>query len=426
VESARASIGPGSDPTADRAAAAVQTAARASYGRLVALLSARDGDIAASEDALSEAFAQALTHWPRSGVPAKPDAWLLTVARNRLRNRFRHDKVTADAMSELLQRLEERAQVAAEIPDKRLALMFVCAHPAIQPELRTPLMLQTILGLDAGQIASAFLIAPAAMGQRLSRAKAKIKAAGIPFAVPDLEALPERLDDVLSAIYAAFGTSWNGVVGADEGHASLAEEAIFLARLVVSLLPDAPEASGLLALMLYSHARRQARFDDAGRFIPLKDQDPSRWSSAAIIEAEGWLVRASEAGRFGRFQCEAAIQSVHVQAPITGATNHQAIRALHEMLLQHRPSIGAFVSYAAALLAMGEAHAAATVLESLAPDDVASYQPFWVTLSAVLQARGEAAAADAARARAIGLREHPAIRAFLLNSPATTPDPPAA
>jgi RNA polymerase sigma-70 factor (ECF subfamily) len=186
MESARASIALGSDPPADKAAAAVQTAARASYGRLIALLSARDGDIAASEDALSEAFAQALTHWPRSGVPASPDAWLLTVARNRLRNRFRHDTVKADAMGEVLLRLEERAQASAGIPDQRLALMFVCAHPAIQPELRTPLMLQTILGLDAGRIASAFLIAPAAMGQRLSRAKAKIKAAGIAFAVPDL------------------------------------------------------------------------------------------------------------------------------------------------------------------------------------------------------------------------------------------------
>jgi RNA polymerase sigma-70 factor, ECF subfamily len=393
---------------------AITASARGSYGRLVAMLAARDGNIAGSEDALSEAFAAALRTWRQSGVPANPDAWLLTVARNRLANQHRHEGVKLAQINELLSRLEERSEGTDPIPDRRLALMFVCAHPAIQEDMRTPLMLQTILGLDAARIGSAFLVSPTTMGQRLVRAKAKIKTAGIGFNIPDLELLPERLEDVLSAIYVAFGTSWDGVAGADDGDSSLAAEAIFLARVVVGLLPDEPEALGLLSLMLYIDSRAEARWGPDGAFIPLKAQDPASWSREKIIEAEGLLVRASAIGRFGRFQCEAAIQSVHVQAPLTGHTNWSAVKSLHEMLVQQRPSVGAFVSYSGVLLSMGSAGLALEVLKSLPEEEVATYQPFWVTLAAALEASGDDVAGEAARARALGLTENAAIRAFLL------------
>lgn len=393
---------------------AVVAAARASFGRLIALLAARDGDLAASEDALSEAFAAALKVWPTRGIPANPDAWLLTTARNRLINAHRHEAVKARGMDEILRRMDAPSAAQEPIPDKRLALMFVCAHPAIQEDIRTPLMLQTILGLDAGRIASAFLISPTTMGQRLVRAKAKIKAAGIGFKVPDLDALPERLEDVLSAIYAAFGASFDAVPGSDDSNMSLAEEAIFLARVLVSLMPQEPEALGLLALMLYVDARKAARWGPDGAFVPLKDQDATLWERAKIVEAEDLLVRASKLNRLGRFQIEAAIQSIHVQAPITGTTNWAALRSFHELLLTQRPSIGAFVSYAAVLQAMGQGRSALEVLSSLDASDVSTYQPFWVTLAAAHRACGEEEAAARAMERAIGLTENPRVRAFLL------------
>jgi RNA polymerase sigma-70 factor, ECF subfamily len=397
----------------DRTQTVIEASARASYGRLVALLAARDGDIAASEDALSEAFAAALTAWPKGGVPDNPDAWLLTVARNRLANRHRHEGVKLSLTGEFLLRLEERSSSGETMPDKRLALMFVCAHPAIQEDMRTPLMLQTVLGLDAARIAAAFLVSPTTMGQRLVRAKSKIKAAGIGFALPELEALPSRLDDVLQAIYAAFNTSWEGTADRDGGSIELADEAIFLARMIVSLLPNEPEALGLLALLLHCDARRAARLGPSGQFIPLKQQDGKLWSRDKIIEAEGYLVQASRMARFGRFQCEAAIQSVHAQAAITRKTNWVALKALYELLLHHRPSIGGFVSYGAVLLAMEQTTQALDVLASLDQGDVASYQPYWVTLAAARDASGDTTQAEIARQHAISLTNNPSVRAFL-------------
>lgn len=397
----------------DDVAETVVERARASYGRLIALLSARDGDIAASEDALSEAFAAALRAWPRTGIPANPDAWLLTTARNQLRNAYRHETVKLKAIDEILIRMDASDAKPATIPDMRLALMFVCAHPAIQEDMRTPLMLQTILGLDAGQIGSAFLVSPTTMGQRLVRAKAKIKLAGIGFALPDRDVMAERLDDVLSAIYAAFGTVWDGVDGDGGGQPSLAGEAIFLARLIVSLLPGEPEALGLLALMLYIEARRPARAGPDGAFIPLREQDARLWRRDLILEAEAILTHAGALGRVGRFQLEAAIQSVHVQTPVTGSVNWAALRSLHELLLQHRPSIGAFVSYAAVLLGMGLVEAAREVLDSLEPSDVAHYQPYWVTRHAVLAATQDGEA-EAALKRAVSLTRSASVCAYLL------------
>ena len=238
---------------------AAETAARASYGRLLAVMAARSRDIAASEDALSEAFLAALRTWPGSGVPANPDAWLLTAARNSLKNMARHQGVIDASALDLALLQDEATTESHVVPDDRLKLLFVCAHSAIDTSVRTPLMLQTVLGLDAAQIGAAFLVAPATMGQRLVRAKAKIKDAGLRFELPTVEDMPERLEDVLNAIYAAYGTSWDAVAGADTGCPDLGEEALFLSRLLVALLPAEPEARGLLALMLYCESRRAAR-----------------------------------------------------------------------------------------------------------------------------------------------------------------------
>lgn len=270
------------------------------------------------------------------------------------------------AVEALLLRADERAEAEGwSTRDERLALLFVCAHPAIDEGVRTPLMLQTVLGLDAQRIGSAFLVAPSTMGQRLVRAKAKIKEGGLRFEVPDASQLAERLDDVLRSVYVAYGAGWDDL----SGGRGLSEEALFLGRTLLGLLPEEPEVKGLLALMLYCEARRGARLDDAGLFVPLAQQDPGRWSRPLIVEAEGLLSQAATAQRFGRFQCEAAIQSVHAQRAITGVTQHQALRVLYDLLLSRVPSMGVAVARAAALLEAGDLQGAAPALDSLDAED---------------------------------------------------------
>ena len=218
-----------------------EAVARAAYGRLVAYLSARSRDVAAAEDALAEAFAAALRVWPQSGVPDRPEAWLFTAARRQLIQAGRHRAVQTAAEPVLMLLAEERHEREPDsLPDRRLELMFACAHPAIDPAARAPLMLQAVLGLDAAHIASAFLVAPATMGQRLVRAKARIRDAGIAFVVPETNELPERLDAVLEAIYAAYGSGWEDAAGTDARRKGLTAEAIWLARLLATLLPPSP------------------------------------------------------------------------------------------------------------------------------------------------------------------------------------------
>lgn len=403
----------GASPSAAKAA---ESAARASYGRLLAILAARSRDIAASEDALSEAFLSALRSWPASGVPDQPDAWLMAAARNQLKNLARHQAVVDASALDLALLHDETAPDPGALPDDRLKLLFVCAHPAIDEGVRTPLMLQTVLGLDAAQIGAAFLVAPATMGQRLVRAKAKIKDARLRFEVPGAEDMPERLGDVLNAVYAAYGASWDAVPGADTGARDLADEALFLGRLLVALLPGEPEARGLLALMLYCESRRAARRGVDGSFVPLKDQDARLWSREMIIEAERQLTAASHAGVFGRFQCEAAIQSVHAQRPIAGRTNHAALATLYSLLAERCPSVGVLVAQAASQVEAGEPQYALAVLGRLQAAEVRSYQPYWVTLAHALAATGDRPAAQRAMQAAMGLTEDAAVRAFLAGS----------
>ncbi len=398
-------------------ARAVEQAARNSYGRLLAFLAARSRDVAAAEDALAEAFHAALENWPRDGVPQKPEAWLLTAARRRLIDSVRHAQVQIAAMPDLLaiaDEAQERVDEDDTFPDERLKLLFVCAHPAIDANVRTPLMLQTVLGLDAARIASAFLVKPSAMGQRLSRAKIKIRDAGIAFEIPRRDELPTRLDAVLQTIYAAYGSGWDDLAGADPRRKDLDREALELGRLLLRLLPEEPEAKGLLALMLYCESRRGARRSVAGDYVPLSQQDTARWSRPMISEAGRLLRDAERAAHIGRFQLEAAIQSVHAQRARSGRTDWESIALLYEGLVQLAPTIGAQVGRAAAMAEARDAASGLALLQAIPSEIVADYQPYWALAAHLFKRLHRDDEAAAAYERAIGLCEDPAMRAFLM------------
>ena len=394
----------------------IERVARESYGRLVAYLSSHTRDVASAEDALSNALVRALTTWPRDGVPQNPEAWLLTTARHSLIDHVRHQQVAEASESTLLLLSEDSKQMtlSTEFPDERLKLLFVCTHPAIDPAMHTPLMLQTVLGLDAARIAHAFLVSPTTMGQRLVRAKTKIRDAGIQFEVPQERELPQRLDAVLEAIYAAFGIGWDDMAGVDQHGRDLAEEAIWLARVLLQLMPREAEVHGLLALMLHCEARRAARRGPDGRYVPLSEQDPQQWSLPLIEEAERHLAEASSRGRTGRFQLEAAIQSVHAERARSGRTEWVAITLFYEQLIRISPTLGTRTGYAAAVGEARGPEAGLAVLDAIDPDDVSAYQPYWAVRAHLLQRLGKTSEAADAFDRAIGLAEDPAVRQFLL------------
>ena len=394
----------------------VERVARESYGRLVAYLSVHTQDLAGAEDALSEALLKALVVWPRDGVPQNPEAWLLTTARHSLIDFFRHQRVVLDSEPNLLLLTQNSAEDALEtnFPDERLKLLFVCAHPAIDPTMHTPLMLQSVLGLDAVRIAGAFLVSPKTMGQRLVRAKTKIRDGGIRFAVPEKRELPQRLDAVLEAIYAAFGIGWDDMAGADQRGRDLAEEAIWLGRVLLEQMPSEPEIQGLVALMLHCEARRTARRDRDGRYIPLSEQDPKLWSLALLEEAERHLAEAVKFGRPGCFQLEAAIQSVHAERVRGGRVKWKAIAQFYAQLIRISPTIGRRTGYAAAFAEANGAEQGLVVLDSIDRDAVSVYQPYWAVRAHLLQRLGRTAEASDAYDRAIGLAEDPAVREFLL------------
>lgn len=388
-------------------------AARESYGKLLAILASRTRDVAAAEDALADAFAAAIAQWPRDGVPSNPVGWLLTVAR-RSAGHAAARRQTADRNVAMVQMLTDEHENASpdEFGDERLKLMFACTHPAIATDAQAPLMLQTVLGLDAARIAASFLVAPASMGQRLVRAKRRIRDAGIAFAIPEAEGVPERLSAVLSAIYAAYGTAWDDVAGADPRLAGLADEAIWLARLTVRLAPDEPEALGLLAMMLHCEARRAARRGPDGAFVALRDQDVALWSRDMMAEAEAALRAAARMARPGRFQTEAAIQSLHAQQRITGERLHGPLAQLYDVLAQFAPTTGVLVARAVALAENGEADAALSQLDAITGAE--TYQPWWAARARILWLSGKEAAAREAASRAAGLSSDPGIRCFLL------------
>lgn len=432
----------------DRETAEVRAArvARTSYGRLVALLAARTRDIAAAEDALADAFERALRRWPVDGVPDNPEAWLLTVARNRDRDRLRSAErrrttsYDADAAPDAFAtaapaglagapagRTAGRSGAGAAdalddidgvdidpdaIPDRRLALLFVCAHPAIDRTVRTPLMLQAVLGFRADQIATAFAVPAPTMAQRLVRAKRRIRDAGIPFAVPDRAAVPGRLREVREAVYGAFAIDWNGVAGATERDA-LGNEALLLAETLAELVPDDPESLGLAALVCLSLARAPARLDAGGALVPLDEQDPARWSAALIDRGERHLQRAQLLGRIDRFQVEAAIQSVHCARRTTGRTDWAALRTLHTALADVAPTLGSSVSLAVVVGETDGPAAGLAVLDGLDGPHAARFQPAWAARAHLLARAGDTAGARAAYDRAISLTTDPPARAHL-------------
>jgi predicted RNA polymerase sigma factor len=407
-------VGTGPGVTQD-AAARAEELARAAYGRLLAILAARDGDIESAEDCLAEAFAQALRTWPETGVPNSPEAWLLTVARN-----HGHDlrRSAAHRLNEPLDDLDQAGALSVvqeldpdAIPDRRLALLFVCAHPAIDPAARTPLMLQAVLGFDAEQIGRAFAIPATAMAQRLVRAKRRIRDAKIPFVVPDRGQMPARLTPVLEAIYGAYAIDFPLVAGT-EPRDSLAAEAHYLATTLAELLPEEAEALGLAALISLSLARYPAR-GTVDEFVPLDEQDPSLWDAGLMASGEQYLRRARALDRMGRFQIEAAIQSVHCARVTSGETDWRALLTLHTALLSFAPTLGVRVAHAAAVGRVEGPDAGLEALDAIGDESASRFQPAWATRAHMLAAAGHAEEAARAYERAISLTTNGAVRRYL-------------
>ena len=413
--------GTASDPAAHQA----EKAARESYGRLLSLVASRSGDLAGAEDALADAFAAALTLWPERGVPHNPQAWLLTVARHRqldvLRSAAARTRVALD--EEEIEAMFLVETDPDEIPDQRLKLLFVCAHPAIDAAVRAPLMMQTVLGLQAQDIARAFLVPAATMAQRLVRAKRKIRDARIPFALPGRSDMPERLEAVLEAIYGAYAVGWDlageatdaedSNVGFDQPAEDLANEARYLADLLVRLLPDNPEVLGLASSLALSSARRGARVGPEGEYVALDAQDTARWDRQMIDWGERLLRRAHSQGAMGRFQLEAAIQSVHIARQHSGVTDWASLALLYEGLVRLAPSVGALVARATAL---GYAHSAALGLAAWDQIDATlrdGFQPAWAARAELLAMAGRRQEALLALDRAMAMAKGPRVRGEL-------------
>lgn len=383
--------------------------ARHSYGRLLAVLAAPTRDIAAAEDALADALERALARWPDDGIPANPEGWLLTVARNRLRDVW---KSSGYRMTEPLSEIDDASTPLDDdmpaIPDRRLELMLVCAHPAIAPNIRTPLMLQSVLGVEAAAIATAFAVEPAAMAQRLVRAKKRIREAGIPFVLPERDDLEKRLPAVLEAVYGAYAIDWQ-LAPQGAPIESLSAEALHLALVLAELLPEEPEVLGLAALVSLSEARRPARRTTDGVFIPLDEQDTGLWDSVLISRGENLLRRAHGYGRPGRFQYEAAIQSAHCTRATQGKVDLGALRKLHRALLRVAPSLGAAVASAAVDGEIDGPDEGLRALDAIDDPAIERFQPAWATRAHLLAQAGRAPEAADAYRRAIELTADPGV-----------------
>jgi RNA polymerase sigma-70 factor (ECF subfamily) len=389
--------------------AAVQVA-RQSYGALLARLAARTGDIALAEDALGSALEEALRRWPADGVPANPDGWILTVARNRQRDSWK------SAAHRARRPLEHAEHLPTGIPgpddldvdavgERRLELMLVCAHPAIDPGVRSPLMLQAVLGLEAAHVARVFAVPPATMAQRLVRAKKRIRTARVPFVVPDRSVLAERLPAVLEAIYGCLAASWDDDATATD---SLAGEAQYLAVTLAALLEDDSEAWALAALTTYALSRAVPSHE---RYAPLDQRDPAEWNVDLVAEAESYLRRAVGEGPPGRFALEASISAVHADRIRTGVLDLAALRVLYEALLIVAPTLGARVAHASVVGRVDGPESGLDLLDAL---DEPGFQPWHAARADLLTRSGRTDEARLAYHRASGLTDDPRLRSFLL------------
>ena len=392
----------------------IESAARKSYGKLLAALSSRFRDIEACEDALSEAFKSASEHWVRGFVPENPEAWLYRAAINKLIDSKRKDKrSTSRAETIALLDAERSEQKRGLFPDERLKLLFVCCHPSIDEAVRTPLMLQTVLGMESAIIASAFLISPSAMMKKLVRAKQKIKLAKIAFQIPEIDQLPSRLGFVAESIFALYGKAWDSLGSPVPNSTELGDEAIYLAELLVDLLPEEPEPKGLLAMILFCESRKRARRSREGAYILLDEQNVDDWNSEQFARAESLLSEAFLSKKMGRFQMEAAIQSAHGARILHKLMNWREIYTLYQGLIAHAPTIGAFVCRANALAEIEGASEGLNALDQLPRELTVSYQPYWALRALLLSKLQKTSEAGSAYEIAIGLSQDQSVRLFL-------------
>lgn len=380
---------------------------RADRGRLLSILASGLRDLTLAEEVLQEAAVSALAHWGRAGLPAQPAGWLLQVARRKAIDRLRgaaRDSRSGQALAVLA--ADEAAPDPQAIPDERLRLIFACCHPALEPKWRVALTLRTVCGLTTPDIARAFLDAEPTMGQRISRAKAKIAAAGIPFAVPEAEDWPERLDAVLTTVYLIFTTGY--VAGPDEPR-DLCREAEYLIRLIDRLRPDDPEIEGALAMMLLTAARRAARIGPDGASLPPAEQDRALWDAARLAEGRAILARAVARRQPGPFQIKAAIADCQMADP---APDWPQIAALYGALLRFEPTPVVRLNAAVALAEAGDPAQGLAMVQGLTAE-LADYQPFHAARAALLAMTSDAKGAAAAYRRAIATAPTPAEAAFL-------------
>jgi len=397
---------------------------REEQGRAVATLIRVLGDFDLAEEAVQDAFISALETWPERGVPDNPGAWITTTARNRAIDRLRRRKRLTEKTEELAREATVEADLraidtgptedAVLIGDDRLQLIFTCCHPALAMDARVALTLRTLGGLTTPEIARAFLVAESTLAQRLVRAKRKIRDAGIPYRVPPAELLPERLDGVLHVLYLVFNEGYAATSGDSLVRRELSTEAIRLARVVAVLLPDEPEALGLLALMLLHDARREARVGDGGELVLLEDQDRSRWDAARIVEGRTLIDRALGMGRPGPYQVQAAIASLHDEAVTPVDTNWAQIASLYGTLLRMSPSPVVELNLAAAVAMRDGPATGLAMIDAITPPDILDEYPYFHAARGDLLRRLERwSEAAIAYRRALELTTNGAERAFL-------------
>ncbi|MFI0480433.1 RNA polymerase sigma factor [Actinomadura sp. 9N215] len=393
---------------------AVATAFHEEWGRVVATLIRMTGDWDLAEESAQEAFARALERWPDDGVPHRPGAWLTTTARNHALTRIRRGRTENAKLKELgtMTGPREWTPDPSGVADDRLRLIFTCCHPALPIEARVALTLRTLLGLTTGEIARAFLVAEPAMAQRLVRAKRKIRDARIPYRVPPAHLLPGRTTSVLGVVYLLFNEGYAATEGPDPMRVDLCAEAIRLARVLHALMPDEPEATGLLALLLLQHSRRTARQDAAGDLIPLEGQDRDLWDHTAIAEGTTLLDDALRRGEPGPYQVQAAIAACHATARTATDTDWPQIAALYGRLIELNPSPVVRLNRAVAVAMADGPEAGLPLVEALA-DDLAGYHLLPATRADLLRRLGRTAEAAAAYEEALALARTTPDRRYL-------------